>query len=111
ITEEVRRFPQLDGFYDRKKHLGGLGHFFTREAIERTAATRASDVLRRSVKVSLDCTRLGGTQECAATSRRSREMRLRVRSVDSSYTNEELGPGFLAEATRCKMDLWVDGVR
>src|ERR1051326_2251438 len=54
ITEEVRRYPQLEGFYDRRKHLTGLGHFFTRDAIERSAAVRASDVLRRSNKVEME---------------------------------------------------------
>ena len=110
VTEEVRRYPQLDGFYDRKAHLGGLGHFFTREIIERSAAFRASDVLRRSQKVAIECN-TQGIGECIATSRRAREMRFRLRPVDSSYTVEELGADLLAQASRCRMDVWVDGAR
>jgi hypothetical protein len=111
VTEEVRRYPQLDGFYDRRAHLSGLGHFFTRETIERSAAARASDVLRRSQKVYIECNTRSATGECIATSRRAREMRFRLRPVDSSYTVEELGADLLAQASRCRMDVWVDGVR
>ena len=65
VGEEVRRYPQLDGFYIRRRHLGGLGHFLTREIIQRTGASRASDVLRRSNKVFMDCNRRTPSGECA----------------------------------------------
>jgi hypothetical protein len=111
VTEEVRRYPQLMGFYDRKANLSGLGHFFTRESIERSAAARTSDVLRKSPKVEMECNRASSAGECAATSRRAREMRFRLQPQDSTYASQELGLGYLMEQSRCRMDLWVDGVR
>jgi hypothetical protein len=106
-TEEVRRYPQLNGFYQRKAHLGGLGHFMTREFVERSAAMRTSDVLRSSHKVEIECGRRMGAQ-CIATSRRARETRLRA-SVRDSANLEEDAVSF--DAGRCRMDIWVDGVR
>jgi hypothetical protein len=111
VTEEVRRYPQLDGFYVRRAHLSGLGHFFTREIIQRTGASRASDVLRRSTKVYMDCNRRTPIGECAPASNRSREMRIRLRPADTTYTQEELGAAFMVEVSRCRMEVWVDGVR
>src|ERR1041384_1067868 len=107
VTEEVRRFPQLVGFYDRKEKMGGLGHFFTRENIERTAASRTSDVLRQSHKVELECNRSSPSGSCAPASRRAREVRFRLRAADSTYSVEELGPLLQAEGGRCRMDVWV----
>ena len=37
-AEEVRRYPVLEGFYQRKYALAGLGHFFTRDMVQRTGA-------------------------------------------------------------------------
>jgi hypothetical protein len=110
VAEEVRRYPQLVGFYDRKAYLSGLGHFFTRENIERTGAVRTSDVLRRSAKVEMECNQSSPFGACSAASRRAREMRFALRPADSTTTNEELG-ALMAGAGRCRMDVWVDGVR
>lgn len=108
VAEEVRRYPVLDGFYQRRKLLSGLGHFFTREFVERSAALRTSDVLRRSHKVEIECGKqVGGL--CYATSHRARETRLAARTRDS--TEIEDGGGLAFETGRCRMEIWVDGVR
>jgi hypothetical protein len=108
-AEEVRRYPVLEGFYQRRRVLRGLGHFFTREFIERTAALRTSDVLRRSHKVEVECSRSSGGQ-CAATSRRARETRFVLRPRDSTGAGAE-NDGIFFQAGRCRMEVWVDGVR
>jgi hypothetical protein len=108
-AEEVRRYPVLEGFYQRRRVLQGLGHFFTREFIERTAALKTSDVLRRSAKVEIECSKSSGGQ-CAATSRRARETRFVLRPRDSTGAGAE-NDGIFFEAGRCRMEVWVDGVR
>lgn len=108
-AEEVRRYPVLEGFYQRRQAFSGLGHFFTREFIERTGALKTSDVLRRSHKLEVECGKNPGGQ-CAATSRRARETRLVVRPRDSTGTGAE-SEGVFFEAGRCRMDVWVNGVR
>jgi hypothetical protein len=106
-TEEVRRYPQLDGFYQRKAQLSGLGQFMTRDFVERSAALRTSDVLRKSHKVEIECSTVGARM-CAATSRRARETRFLFRTRDSVNVEDE---SVQFEAGRCRMDVWVDGVR
>ncbi len=107
-VEEVRRFPQLDGFYERKNHLGGLGHFFTREVMERIPAARTSDIIRRSHKVEIECNK-GGAGLCAASSRRARETRFTLLTGRDSAGIEDVTLG--SETSRCRMEVWVDGVR
>lgn len=107
VAEEVRRFPVLDGFYQRKYHLAGLGHFFTRDFVQRTGALRTSDVLRRSHKVEIECGKDVGAQ-CHATSRRARETQAVARPRDSTYVEDA---SIFFEAGRCRMEVWVDGVR
>jgi hypothetical protein len=108
-AEEVRRYPVLEGFYQRRQVLQGLGHFFTREFVERTGALRTSDVLRRSHKLEIECGKNPGG-ECAATSRRARETRFVLRPRDSTGVGAE-NDGIFFEAGRCRMEVWVDGVR
>jgi carboxypeptidase family protein len=108
-AEEVRRYPVLEGFYQRRQVFSGLGHFLTREFVARTGAPRTSDVLRRSHKVEIECSKyLGGP--CAATSRRARETRYVMRPRDSTGVGAENDAIFF-EAGRCRMQVWVDGVR
>lgn len=106
-TEEVRRFPVLEGFYQRKANLSGLGHFFTRDFVLRSGAARTSDLLRNSHKVEIECGKQTGST-CNATSRRARETRSLVRPRDTSAVEEEIVD---MVAGRCRMDVWVDGVR
>jgi hypothetical protein len=106
-AEEMRRYPQLVGFYDRKDDLTGLGHFITRETIERVAALRTSDVLRRSHKLEIECGKQGAGI-CVASSRRARETRF-VAAARDSVNVEDAALAF--DAGRCRMDVWVDGVR
>ena len=106
-TEEVRRYPQLEAFYLRKDKLLGLGHFLTRDFIERAAAARTSDVLRNSHKLEVECGKAPGAQ-CFAASRRARETRLSRAPRDSTNIEDitfSFGTG------RCRMEVWVDGVR
>ena len=106
-AEEVRRHPVLEGFYQRKYALAGLGHFFTRDVVQRTGALKTSDVLRRSHKLEIECSRsVAGL--CYATSHRARETRVAVRPRDTTSV-EDAGVSF--EAGRCRMEIWVDGVR
>src|SRR5207253_2091301 len=71
-TEEVSRFPQLAAFYRRKQNNTG-GAFITREDIDRSAARVTSEMLRRVVKVELDCTNdKFGSDNCVARNRRGR---------------------------------------
>ncbi|MBI4502402.1 MAG: carboxypeptidase regulatory-like domain-containing protein [Gemmatimonadetes bacterium] len=106
-AEEVRRYPQLDGFYVRKKNLSGLGSFYTREFVERSAAPRTSDLLRQSHKVEIECSKVPGAQ-CVAASRRARETRALVRARDTAVAEDER---FSMGSGRCRMEVWVDGVR
>lgn len=106
-VEEVRRYPQLEGFYTRKEQLQGLGHFLTRDFIERAAAARTSDVLRNSHKLEVECGKSPGAQ-CFAASRRARETRLSRAPRDSTNV-EDISYSF--GTGRCRMEVWVDGVR
>lgn len=106
-VEEVRRYPQLEGFYLRKDKLHGLGHFLTRDYIERVAAVRTSDVLRNSHKLEVECGKTPGAQ-CFAASRRARETRL-SRAPRDSTNLEDISYSF--GTGRCRMEIWVDGVR
>jgi hypothetical protein len=106
-VEEIRRYPQLDGFYTRKKNLTGLGHFLTREFVERSGAPRTSDLIRKSHKVEIECSKSAGNT-CVAASRRARETRMLLRARDTTVVEDEL---FTFGAGRCRMEVWVDGVR
>ncbi len=106
-AEQVRRYPQLEGFYARKDGLQGLGHYFTRDDVEKVAAARTSDLLRRSHKVEIECGKSPGAQ-CFAASRRARETRL-SRAPRDSTNIEDVSLSF--GTGRCRMEVWVDGVR
>ncbi len=106
-VEEVRRYPVLDGFYQRKANLSGLGHFMTRDFVERSASPRTSDLLRKSHKLEIECGKAMGSQ-CIATSRRARETRLMQGRRDSANIEDET---VTFGAGRCRMEIWVDGVR
>jgi hypothetical protein len=106
-VEEVRRYPQLGGFYVRKAQLDGLGHFLTRDAIERRPAIRTSDLLRYTHKVEIECSKQSGGQ-CFATSRRNRETRLLQQGRGSDTTSLEEVPAIFGMG-RCRMEVWLDG--
>jgi hypothetical protein len=106
-AEQVRRFPVLEGFYQRKANLEGLGHFFTRDIVERSGGARTSDILRRSHKLEIECGRQGSAL-CVATSRRARETRFTSQARDSTNIEDN---AIAFDAGRCRMDVWVDGVR
>ena len=106
-VEEVRRYPQLEGFYTRKDQMQGLGHFLTRDYIELAAAARTSDILRKSHKLEIECSKTSGGM-CYAASRRARETRLSRAPRDSTNV-EDISLSF--GTGRCRMEVWVDGVR
>jgi hypothetical protein len=107
-AEQVRRFPQLEGFYARKDAMHGLGHYMTRDDVERIPAARTSDLLRHALKLEIECSKASGGQ-CYAASRRARETRLnRVTRIDTTNV-EDISQSF--GAGRCRMEVWVDGVR
>jgi len=106
-AEQVRRFPQLDGFFARKTQMQGLGNYLTRDDVERIPAARTSDLLRHLIKLEIECGKAPGAT-CIATSRRARETRLARRTRGDTLTEEVFdyfGTG------RCRMEVWVDGVR
>ncbi len=53
-ADEVRIFPHLTGFYQRKQ-AGAQGQFITREEIQRAGVRSPSQLLRGTVKVKMDC--------------------------------------------------------
>ncbi|MSR07912.1 MAG: hypothetical protein EXR93_12755 [Gemmatimonadetes bacterium] len=102
-AEQVRRFPQLEGFYARKDAMHGLGHYLTRDDVERIPAARTSDVLRHSMKLEIECGKIPGAQ-CYAASRRARETRL-SRAPRDSTSIEDISSSF--GTGRCRMEVWV----
>ena len=96
-TEEVRRFPRAEEFYQRKQQ-GIAGEFITRDDIQKTAARQISAVVSRSAKVSMDCGRetvKTGSEECMAKDRRG---------MRASYS-------VFGSGAACEKQLWVDGMR
>jgi hypothetical protein len=114
-AEEINRFPQLAAFYRRKQNNTG-GAYVTREDIERSAARHTSDVLRRVVKIELDCTNdRAGADNCLARNRRGRVIRptgantgiRRTTSLLPEDTTSTMDYGI----DRCEMEIYVDGMR
>ncbi|MBI4502603.1 MAG: hypothetical protein HY700_15765 [Gemmatimonadetes bacterium] len=113
-AEEVSRFPQLSEFYRRKQRATG-GVFITREDIERSAARQTSEMLRRVVKIELDCINdRVGADNCIARNRRGRIIRPNRVSSGTRRGNviipEDTATLDLA-ADRCEMTIYVDGMR
>jgi hypothetical protein len=112
-AEEVDRFPQLAAFYRRKQNNTG-GAYITREDIERSAARRTSEMLRRVVKIEMDCTndRLGA-DNCLARNRRGRIIRPTGPSAGTRRAGQVIPEDTATMehgADRCEMDIYVDGM-
>jgi hypothetical protein len=113
-AEEVERYPLLAAFYRRKQNSIG-GTFITREDIERSASRRTSEMLRRVVKIEMDCVSdRFGADNCLARNRRGRI--IRAQSVSSgTRRNGVVVPDDTATVDmgidRCEMELYVDGMR
>ncbi|MSR07747.1 MAG: carboxypeptidase-like regulatory domain-containing protein [Gemmatimonadetes bacterium] len=116
-VEEVNRYPQLTDFY-RRKQANRPGLFITREDIARTSARKASEMLRRTSKLEMDCVQqVLSSDACIARSRRGRNV---VRMFNDAATNRarQSGVGDLADTAeivanqdRCEMDIFVDGMK
>jgi len=107
-AEQIRRFPQLEGFYSRKDAMRGLGHYLTKDDVERIPAAKTSDVLRHSMKLEIECSKSSSGQ-CYAASRRARETRLSTARRMDTTAVEDISQGF--GTGRCRMEVWVDGIR
>ena len=113
-AEEVERYPLLAAFYRRKQNSVG-GTFITRQDIDRSASRRTSEVLRRVVKIEMDCTNdRFGDDNCLARNRRGRIIRPQAVSsgtrrngviVQDDTATMDRG------VDRCEMELYVDGMR
>lgn len=97
-AEEVRFYPNLEGFY-RRKGLGLAGFYLTREEIGRASARRTSHLVERTVKVKTQCNDTGNARwqkgapfDCTARNSRPQGA--------SGMTLEH-----------CEMGVWVDGER
>lgn len=116
-VEEVNRYPQLMDFY-RRKQAGRPGVFLTRDDIARSSARKTSEMLRRTVKIEMDCaTPLLGSDQCVARSRRGRQAQRMITGAGAARQRFQ-GTGDVQDTSeitpsmdRCEMEVWVDGIR
>ncbi len=100
-TEDLRRYPQLEEFYGRRR-LGGGGFFLGPDDIIASRARKTSSLLERTVKGRTECNDVYGfVDRPEATPLPS----------DCTAKNSRMQGTSQMAVEHCEQDMWVDGVR